>query len=86
MINVTVQKLSTNSIDFGERLLIDSGNNVAEQYAEIVRMEFQDLKCKEHPDANQHILITAVKGTVPTVEKNFCCNDFKDSIRFEFKN
>jgi|JI6StandDraft_1071083.scaffolds.fasta_scaffold25004_2 hypothetical protein len=86
MINIAVQKLSTNSKDFGEIMKVDMGNIVAEKYAEIVRKNFKDLKCTEHPDATLHISITAVKGTVPIVEKKlFCCDKFKESILFTFE-
>ena len=54
MINIAVQKLSTNSKDFGEIMKVDMGNIVAEKYAEIVRKNFKDLKCTEHPDATLH--------------------------------
>jgi hypothetical protein len=59
-------------------------NATAESFASALRDRVKEMKCNVHPFSNPTIKIIAGDNPTIKIERlNFCCEEFKNSIRME---
>ncbi len=85
MIKVIASKLTIYSNDdLGKKVSKDIWNKVAEDFAKKVQEGVRDKKCKNHPQSDQTVIVHAIVDGIK-IEKNFCCDEFRELIQINVK-
>lgn len=79
--------LNSNSIDtIAERIKIRTYNLAASDFAKKVQDGLKNLKCSDHPNSDQSVVIQARPDGIRVLKQNFCCKKFEDQVQITVKN